>query len=102
MTKYQKADLLRKKYIELWEDSILFMSEWEETNDSRYKAFAKKAQEDADKAFNRYSAYIHWAFHEDDIKKARMKTKCFTAKKFLFCLSALDQRRIKKGRQSYV
>ncbi len=103
MTKYQKADLLRKKYVAAFEEATYLMAEYEENSESKlYKMLADTAQKEEDEAFKCYSSYIHCAFHQNDIKKAMLKTKRFATKEFLIYLTLLDQRRIKKGSHSYV
>lgn len=111
MTKYDKADKLRKdckadlgKITKITNDrekaikktdSIKERAEIDQMYRQRIASFEKKEN----RSYELYNSYIHSAFHRDDIEKALKLTRDFVSLRFLRLLQHFDQKRMKKGRQ---
>lgn len=111
MTKYDKADKLRK---DCNFDSARWKkikNEWEKQSnksitikerqkiDKMYQSRANSCEKKAIQSYEYYYNYIHSAFHRDDINKAMKLTRNIMSRSFMLILQKLDQKRMKKGWQ---
>lgn len=112
MTKYDKADKLRKdcnadsarvkKIVNEWDKAVNKASSMQEKQeiDQMYQGRVSSCEKKEDRSYEAYYRYVHSAFHKDDIDKAVRLTRNFTSLRFIKILQMLDQKRMKKGRQS--
>lgn len=111
MTKYEKAEKLRKdcnsdssrmkKITSEWEKQANKASTMQERQeiDKMYQSRVNSLEKKEDRSYEAYYNYIHSAFHRDDIDKALKLSRNFVSIRFLRFLQMYDQKRMKKGRQ---